>query len=819
MRKRSRRRRILYVVLGAALALVVLIWIVLPLVVAPILRGKLEALVTNHLHAELKLANLSYRFPYTVHVTDARLVARGGANDGHELLRLARGTLALDELPLGRGPLLIHAIELDHPTLHLVRAPTGDLLGGGLLVRDPGSQPEQPDERMKLSDLFRLRRLTLRGGKVVYEDRARPGSPPMVWDNLTTDLGIAPRERAVYDFRYTAGGAPLAELMAKGSIDIDQLLLTVDAIVLTGRADASATQTSVPAVVQEFVRRHRIAGAVQIEGAGTVPLRDPASASAKASVEIEGGRAHVWRYDRTLDRLDLRLELEKPAGRAEITLRVPKVAARASPAEVTIADARGTLDWNAQTWRLSVPRAEARFFDDVNGKASTHPASAGSVALALDVAGSLDRGRIQWEQSSGRATLHDVTLRPPRFPHPLTHVSGAFQVTEGTMLAEQLSGRYGDDVWAVSSARVALTKLPDRVDVIDIVGAATFAPPSPEYPNGLAKVIAGLGPAGTFNVTGGFTRDRAAAGPKVRWDVLVTSDGGGAFAVTDRRIPLTSIRGAARVTREQIDVRRFLANSFDGAVAAAGTIDPRRPVSYRGEVSVENVDFHGLVERLRAPQNTASATATAPTFAVTGRLDGSLSLESEGGSVEMLDASGEIVVRDGVLWEVPVVSHVVGRTNVAPDALRAGEAGAVFEVRDGVVHVRHAAVSSPALGLQGWGTIDLRGGDRALDLDVVAAPLGDWERHLKKTRVPLVSDVAGAALGAMQKVLNTATSTLLYEFRVTGTPSKPHLAAVPAPVLTEAAAVVFHGMLKREKDVMKYLRQRDARGEGEPRTK
>jgi hypothetical protein len=331
-------------------------------------------------------------------------------------------------------------------------------------------------------------------------------------------------------------------------------------------------------------------------------------------------------------------------------------------------------------------------------------------------------------------------------------------------------------------------------------------------------VIAALRPEGVFDVTGAFTRDRAAPGPKHRWDVLVTSDGGGAFAVTDRRLPLTSIRGAARVTRERIEIQRFLANTFDGALAAAGTIDPRRPVSYRGEVSVENVDLQQFVERLRG----ATTVETQPTFTATGRLGGSVSLESLGGSVEMLGARGEIVVHDGVLWEVPVVSHVVGQTKVARDALRTAEAGVIFEVRDGVVHVRHAALASRALGLQGWGTIDLRDGDgdgdrdRALDLDVVAAPLGDWEQHLKKTKIPLVSDAIGAVAGAMQKVLNTATSTLLYEFRVTGPISKPQLAAVPTPVLTEAAAVVFGGMLQGEKDLMKSLRGRDARGAGKP---
>jgi hypothetical protein len=514
----------------------------------------------------------------------------------------------------------------------------------------------------------------------------------------------------------------------------------------------------------------------------------------------------VYRYDRTLERLDLRVELEKRAEARAIDVRIPSLLARAPPAEVTLSDAGGAVDWASQTWRLSVPRARATFASGATSQRATAPANDGSLALALDIAGSLDRGRIHWDRTSGRATLDDVTLQLPRFDRPLEHVSGSLQIADGAAVVAQLRAGYGSDVWTVAAARVDLTNLPDRFDVTDIAGAASFAQPSPPYPKGFGRVVAALRPQGLFSITGGFARDRdATRGPRTRWDFLVGSDGG-TFTVTPRDIVLPSIRGEAHVTREQVEIRRFLANAFDGALAATGTIDPRKPVSYRGEISAENVDLQALVERLRGASSEAK-------YTITGRLGGSASIESDGGSLEMLRAIAELVVHEGVLWEVPVLSDVVGRTKVARDALQTGEAAAVLEVRDGVVHVRHAAVSSPALGLQGWGTIDLRDGAReqAMDLDVVAAPLGDWEKHLKKTNVPIVSDVAGALAGAMQKALNTATSTLLYEFRVSGPLSKPQLSAVPTPVLTEAAAFVFEGMLRRDRDLMKRLHDRGGR--------
>jgi hypothetical protein len=68
-------------------------------------------------------------------------------------------------------------------------------------------------------------------------------------------------------------------------------------------------------------------------------------------------------------------------------------------------------------------------------------------------------------------------------------------------------------------------------------------------------------------------------------------------------------------------------------------------------------------------------------------------------------------------------------------------------------------------------------------------------RSLRRTRVPVVSDVLGAVAGGVQDVLNLATRGLIYEFRVDGHVGDPQVRAVPTPVLSEAAAVVFSRML------------------------
>jgi hypothetical protein len=110
----------------------------------------------------------------------------------------------------------------------------------------------------------------------------------------------------------------------------------------------------------------------------------------------------------------------------------------------------------------------------------------------------------------------------------------------------------------------------------------------------------------------------------------------------------------------------------------------------------------------------------------------------------------------------------------------------------------NAALSSPALGLQGSGKLKLD--DSALDLRVVAAPLADWKDKMKRTGIPILSDAAGEVVGGIQKLLNGATKAIFYEFRVGGTASKPQVTTVPAPALTDATAKLFGKMIAPPKD-------------------
>ena len=179
--------------------------------------------------------------------------------------------------------------------------------------------------------------------------------------------------------------------------------------------------------------------------------------------------------------------------------------------------------------------------------------------------------------------------------------------------------------------------------------------------------------------------------------------------------------------------------------------------------------------------------------------------------------SSSVEVIKGSLFKMPVVQNVTDQIKGAKGAANVGDAAAEFDIEKGRVKFRNAAVSSPVVGLQGGGTMQLDGS--AIDINVVAAPLADWRDNLKSTKIPVVSNVAGEVAGGLQKMLNAATGALLYEFRVQGSLEKPQVIAVPTPVLTDTAAFVFERMLvppkkdQRPIDLLRKDRQESPRAE------
>ncbi|MEO6567280.1 MAG: AsmA-like C-terminal region-containing protein, partial [Opitutaceae bacterium] len=362
--------------------------------------------------------------------------------------------------------------------------------------------------------------------------------------------------------------------------------------------------------------------------------------------------------------------------------------------------------------------------------------------------------------------------------------AGLGQVAGGALLLRDLHAQYGQDNIRLGFARL-IPGHPVRLE--NLVGEVTFHSPSPPYPPPLAKLVARLNPDGIFHVLGNTTLDK----PVTKMDLTVSAPDA-RLSPTQRKIPFTRVHGAVHIDEQQSELHDVAGKLMDGDVTLAGTIETPRPHAYELTTTVKGVNVEALTEALALSEKEQGK--------LWGQLDGRATIKGKGSTgdrsaLENMVVAGEVECHDGDLWNGRVLNEITQQVKAKRDALSSGEAAAVFEIKERVVYLKSAAINSPLLGLQGSGSITF---DKELDLDVVAAPLGDWKMNLKKLKIPIVSDVTGEIAGAVQKLLTAVTSELLYQFKVTGQASEPKIQAIPTPILTETAAAIFGRMTRDE---------------------
>jgi len=233
---------------------------------------------------------------------------------------------------------------------------------------------------------------------------------------------------------------------------------------------------------------------------------------------------------------------------------------------------------------------------------------------------------------------------------------------------------------------------------------------------------------------------------------------------------------------------------YGGKVALRGNMVPRAPMNYEGELRAQEADLSLVSTAFGLLKSDGSAKLSGRAVAKV-RFAGQLPKKGEGDPWQPLVARGRVYVNDGNFWSIAVLDGIMKEIKFARDAVTAGEAAMVFEIKEKKLELNRVAINSPALGVQGTGTIELAG-SKSVDLNLVVAPLGDWRRQIRSTGIPLLSNLVGDIAGVLQTLVNNATSQLLYEFRVTGAVGDPKIAAIPAPFLTENAARLFGVMMR-----------------------
>jgi len=681
--KPKRRRRKWRWVLVGLLITFVAIALTFSSFMSRIIASKLKSAVESRLRATFEFDSLDYTFPYSVEIRNVRFIGQK-SNDRTTLLTIDQLDLTLARIPWPKSPVVIKNLDLKGPSVHIVRDKAGEIVQVETIERPKQIEPAEqkpdvaptpqpppspsPPPQHKLSEMFELRRFTISGGEIVYEDHATPGAVPLVFRNINSDLGVTPVSRAIYAYKLTTRQEPLVSISASGMMDIDALRLDLERFDLRLEAKPSTADSPLPPSVQRAMNQMQMAGALTARGKAMLPLRAMKDAEFSVDADLTDGRAILPRNRATVDELSAHVHADRKDGLTQILL--PHFIARS-----------------------------------------------GIAVLRLD-------------------------------PMVTRMAAGGWTI-------EKFSGSLIATPSESTTLPVRIVGIPLSSGTLEFTGQASRAPGSPV----------------TFS-----------ANVSVR-DSVVT--------FPSWPSPIRALNGELVVSPKSVQITTAEADMLDGHVTGDGEVGLAKPFTYQGRLSAKSVELSQVTSLPKVMPNRKFSVAGKSDADV--RFNGVIPRDGTRPS-EYLIVQGTADVDKGEIWDLPILNGVVSQMGIAREGLKLSDVAARFEFRKRVVTLQRAALNSELLGLQGHGTVDL---DGEINLDIIAAPLGDWRKQIERTKIPIVSNVVGGVAGAVQTMLNSATSTLLYQFQVRGKLAEPQIKPVAAPILTDTTAVMFAKMLQQ----------------------
>jgi len=240
------------------------------------------------------------------------------------------------------------------------------------------------------------------------------------------------------------------------------------------------------------------------------------------------------------------------------------------------------------------------------------------------------------------------------------------------------------------------------------------------------------------------------------------------------RLHLEAVQANLRWQSNRLELAEVVADFYGGTAAGAGTFHffpGDRPTEFRFGLTTTNAQLQPLVQDV---------------FFKTNGLEGALSgaLEVTAGRADSLDTwqgFGNLVLRDGVIWDIPIFgifSPVFNAISPGLGQSRADEALANFTIVNGTIISRDLMVHAPQLGMGYQGSVDFMGNVEA------------------RMQARLLKDS-----GALGPLISTVLwpLTKIFEYRLSGTLAEPVAEPVHIPRLLFMALEPFkalQGVLK-----------------------
>jgi len=734
-KKRRLLRRLKWPLIGFGL-LLFLVYVILPLIITPIIRNRLQKQLSSQLNADLQMGGVYYWFPYGVWVNDAVLVAKDQQGEAIRLLKIDRLKLALARLPFGQGPLVIKKLILIRPEIHLLDTDEG-LVGRHSLVNAdappsaaqvsqpaPSTAPAGSIERRKLSEMLELREVRIEDAQIIYEDRKSPQTVPAAWRHINIDMATSPAANPVYQFDCTASNESLAEMQIAGTINVDELEVSLKQITAKLDLAAPTRESPMPASVQRLLLNNNVRGSFSVSGNAFMPLRKMEKSTFDVHVTLKGGAS-----------------------------RIGKLHSDKDPDDFTFDNINAKVRWSTE------PLTEEQAF--------------------MDTAGEL------------RAARAAATVPPPD--------GGAKKKVPAVyMLLEDAEIFMGDNRLEIKNAALAFDRRLKEWQFKHVRGTLALGEQKHELPKPLRAAFEKPQFFGVVDMVldGHGSMAKPADGSRRPYQLHLKASCP-QLIMSSRRLVATNVScnmlmtpGLIQFVDEDAQNRAISASLYGGMLAAIGAIRTGSPAHFDFAGRIENID-------MRALGKDWSSTEDAPSKA-SGRAYATLQLgwtnaHAGKSTLDLLTSDGTFEILDGEFYELPVLSQIAAAVPFNKDAAKVGQAAARFHIAEREIQFKPVAVSAPMLGLHGQGKMSF---DGQLDFKAVAAPLADWKNQLQKSKIPLLDSVGAELAGGIQKVLDSTTGKLLYQFKITGNRSKPVVTPEPVPILTEDGMNLLKNMIK-----------------------
>ena len=731
-------RRLKWPAVVFALLLVILYGLV-PLIATPIIRNRLQKQLSTQLDAQLQMGRVYYWFPYGVTVSDAVLVAKDEQGEPIQLLKIDKLKLSLAHMPFGEGPLVIRKLILQRPEIHLLVTDEG-MVGRHSPVKAetpaslPATQPEPPQPH-----------------STQPAPATAPATPPQRRPKLSEMLELQhvriEDAQIIYEDRQDPQSVPAAWR----NINID--LATSPATNPIYQFDFTASNGEMAEL--------RIAGSINIDELEASLTQ----ISAKMNLAAKGTESAV---PAAMQRLLLDNNVRGNVtlnGKSTLPLR--KIEEAQFDLHINLADGAARIAADAQDT-----------FDRINAtfRLSSEPLTDEQAFMATAA---------QLRAANGTAASGGKRKRLPAAYLLLEQAEILMADNRLEMKNAALAYDLRLKEWEVKQARGTLELGEQKNRLPKPLRAAT------EKPQFLGSVQL------TLDAHGSMVRSHD---PPRRRPYLVTLKaqcpqlimGQSRLVATNVSCNMRMTPGLVQFVSEDASQPPISGDFYGGTIAGFGAIRTNWPAKFDFAGNIQNADMRAFVRDWTSADEVPSQ--------VSGRAFANFQIgwtSSHAGkrAIDLLTSEGTFEVVDGDFYDLPVVSKIAAliSLNLNKDAGRVGQAAAKFKIKQREMYFQPIAISSPALGLHGEGKMSF---DGQLDFKAVAAPLADWKQQMQKTKIPLIDSVGAELVGGIQKILDSTTGKLLYQFKITGTRGKPVVTSQPAPILTEDGMNLLKNMIK-----------------------